>query len=325
MLVRIHSKIPHGSKSFSKAKRKFGIFTCEQCSKEFERWKNLKIMLNKEVHFCTLKCAHASRKKGGIIDRQRVATNLERHGAEYVIARPDVAREMARRANLPPANKKRKATMLERHGVESGLQLPHAIAACKKANRKPETIARRRRAYEKTMLERYGVRSAFQLASCRIKCNTPAACEKRWKSICRSGRATTSAPEEMMADLLIARYGTDAIERHSINLSKDKRESIDFHVRSLDLYIQVDGVYWHGLDRPLEEVMVRQGRQGEIIRRKWHRDRALDEYCKQEDIRLARVTDREMKDPAWSFEWWIEGLECMQAPVTTQRPVSASA
>ncbi len=112
-----------------------------------------------------------------------------------------------------------------------------------------------------------------------------------------------------MAGLLIARYGVDAIERHSTNLSEDKRKSIDFHIKPLDFYIQVDGVYWHGLDRPFEEVMARSGKHGDIIRGKWLRDRLLDEQCRNKSIRLVRITDQEMNDPSWSFERWIEDLE----------------
>ena len=231
------SELPEGSKSRSKAKRKFGIFICDQCSKKFERWVNVAKMLKKKFHFCSFSCVYAANKKGGIINRQRVATNLDRHGVEYVFTRPDVAREMIRRSNLP------------------------------------------------------------------------AAWEKRWQNMRRNGRANSSAPEEMMANLLIARYGIDEVERHSTNLSVDKRESIDFHVKRLDLYIQVDGEYWHGLDRPISEVMTRSGKHGDMIRRKWQRDRALDERCRKDGIHLTRITDREMKDPAWSFERWIKDLE----------------
>jgi hypothetical protein len=55
-------------------------------------------------------------------------------------------------------------------------------------------------------------------------------------------------------------------------------------IASRNIYVEFDGVYWHGLDRPYDQL-------GPTVRRKYDRDRRCDAFCKAEGIVLVRVTD----------------------------------
>ena len=63
------------------------------------------------------------------------------------------------------------------------------------------------------------------------------------------------------------------------------------YVVSLDLYVQVDGVRWHGLDRSINEIARSERNDDQIIFKKWKRDRLQERFCVERGLRLARVTD----------------------------------
>jgi len=79
--------------------------------------------------------------------------------------------------------------------------------------------------------------------------------------------------------------------------------SIDIYIPSLDAYIEVDGVYWHGLDRPYEELEPR-------IRAKYDRDRVLDAACHAQGITLFRITDQQVRAKDWG--WLFSELQRRQ-------------
>lgn len=63
-------------------------------------------------------------------------------------------------------------------------------------------------------------------------------------------------------------------------------------IPSINTYVEVDGSYWHGLDKPYEQLGVDQ-------RKKFDNDRRLDEHCNQCGIRLVRITDSEVFIGDW--------------------------
>ena len=96
----------------------------------------------------------------------------------------------------------------------------------------------------------------------------------------------SSRPEERLYELLIQRFGCEDVIHHiSVNNYR-----IDFYVKSCNTYVQLDGLYWHGLDRPYEQLCT--GPQ----KSKYDRDRLCDAYFTLKELRLIRITDRELKD-----------------------------
>lgn len=70
---------------------------------------------------------------------------------------------------------------------------------------------------------------------------------------------------------------------------------VDFYVPSIDTYVQFDGVYWHGLDRPID--IIAEGRTARDVQiyKKWLSDREQDAWFLAQGMRLARFTDAEYK------------------------------
>lgn len=97
------------------------------------------------------------------------------------------------------------------------------------------------------------------------------------------GNVKESAGERALVAWLRAELGDDDVVHHPGHVNGF---DIDVFVRSLDAYVQFDGVYYHGLDRPYAELTP-------IIRRKFDRDRAADRRFLELGLRLVRITDRE--------------------------------
>jgi len=75
---------------------------------------------------------------------------------------------------------------------------------------------------------------------------------------------------------------------------------IDFYVKTIDTYIQFDGVYWHGLDMPLEEIR-KSNKPRDISRiQKWERDREQNLWFKEHGKRLIRITDVQFESSSFS-------------------------
>ena len=69
--------------------------------------------------------------------------------------------------------------------------------------------------------------------------------------------------------------------------------SIDFYIKSIDTYIQFDGVYWHGLNRPIKEIKESKNPRDEKILKTYYRDIEQNRWCNENNIKLIRITDVE--------------------------------
>jgi hypothetical protein len=99
----------------------------------------------------------------------------------------------------------------------------------------------------------------------------------------RNGNLRESKGEREFVAWLRSVLGPADVEHHPHHVNGF---DIDVYVRSLDAYIQFDGVYYHGLDRPYAELTP-------IIRRKFDRDRAAERRFDELGLTLVRITDRE--------------------------------
>lgn len=156
-----------------------------------------------------------------------------------------------------------------------------------KNGRAPEVIARRKAVTK----ERYGVESMLMLPEVRALANTPEKCRQRHETMKRNGSYFNSRSEDAFYGWLVGRFGEDDVERQVV-VSK---WPIDFHVKSIDTYVQFDGEYWHGLDRPLEEIMKFKTPRDQTIMRKFQIDREQDVWFAENSLRLIRVTDKQFK------------------------------
>lgn len=152
-----------------------------------------------------------------------------------------------------------------------------------------------------TCIERYGTTNSFQIQSVRAHANTVAACQKRHETMKRSGSYAKSGPEDEFDTLLCDAFGVDNIERQVKIIGT--RWAIDFYIKPIYAYVQFDGVYWHGLDRPIEQIRESTNPRDRSIARKWDVDRIQDAWFAAHKERLVRITDMEFR---------TRGIDCLE-------------
>lgn len=100
-----------------------------------------------------------------------------------------------------------------------------------------------------------------------------------------------SKPEEIAAKILEEHF---EIERQV----RVENWHVDFLVDQ-KIYVEIDGIYWHGLNRPIEEIRKSSKSSDKTISKKYDKDRMQDQYFKENGLRLIRVTDVEILENAY--------------------------
>ena len=108
--------------------------------------------------------------------------------------------------------------------------------------------------------------------------HTPKAKEKRYKTLRERGKLWSSKSENNLDKRLRNLF------ENVTHWVTEGGFSIDFYVQDVDCYVQLDGIYWHGLDRPYEDLHAGP-------RAKFDRDRKCDTLFKSISKRLVRITD----------------------------------
>lgn len=118
--------------------------------------------------------------------------------------------------------------------------------------------------------------------------NTPEACAKRHQTMKTNGTYGKSSVEDVLYVYLCDKYGAEHVVRNAL---VNDRWPIDFYVKSIDTYIQLDGVYWHGLDRPIDVISEHKTKRDAQIHKKWLTDREQDQWFRERQLNLIRLTD----------------------------------
>lgn len=118
--------------------------------------------------------------------------------------------------------------------------------------------------------------------------NTPEACAKRHQTMKANGTYRKSSVEDALYVYLCDKHGVEQIVRNAL---VNNRWPIDFYVKSIDTYVQLDGVYWHGLDRPIEVISEHRTKRDAQIHKKWLTDREQDRWFREQGLNLIRLTD----------------------------------
>lgn len=287
--------------------REFHI--CDDCECSFERIR-LPCCQTRSVSgltFCTLKCRTKSRKPGGklyahytqvvdqrfgthpfnLVDRnapetkaKRQQTNLEKYGFDHPWKSPDV-------------RKQAQATCFDRHGWVSPFQVPEIQARTIEKLKNDPSVGEKRKA---TCRERYDVDYVLQLPTTKMNAHSQKANEKRIKTVMSSPehRAHSSKKEKQFLEFLQSVF-IDVQTRVRFPNAPNNRWIIDFYISDINVYVQFDGVYWHGLDRSFEDLQTSQSSRDKKILEKYMTDRRQDEWTQQNKIKLCRVTDIEFE------------------------------
>jgi very-short-patch-repair endonuclease len=252
-----------------------------------------------------------AQKKDGILWKRNRERCIEKHGVTHQFSSPEI-REKASR------------TCIEKYGVANPSQ-----AECVRKKRsetlKKTFAARGNEIREQRMvsnLENLGVpwpmmsqdvrdksRSSFSSRyGADVKCamdikevvertDFAAAAAKRHESMKRNGTYKTSKPEDQIYGFLCEKYGTDNVIRQATI----EKWPIDFYVKTIDTYIQVDGTYWHGHGRTKEELMNSEHPRDSIILRKKITDEEQAVWFKKHSKKLVRITDEQIKGGEFSL------------------------
>lgn len=142
---------------------------------------------------------------------------------------------------------------------------------------------------QQTCLAKYGVENVQQVPEIKARsCQTfLERLEKRQKCL---GVWVSKAENDFYSRLLEYFEESDIVRQKYVS---GTHRPIDFYIKSRDVYVQFDGVYWHGLDRPINIIRERTNQHSQEIANRWDRDREQDRWFQDHQMKLVRVTDVE--------------------------------
>lgn len=211
-------------------------------------------------------------------------TSIEHFGTEHPNQSPRIREKISATNSSVEIREKREQTCLKKYGVISPM--------------KSDEVKEKLRC---SFLKKYGVECPFQVDSvkakiretnlerygCEIPMNSSVVRDKRRKSLKSKGKFGKSCQEDELYSALCDLYGSFAVERHVDVNGWD----IDFYVNTIDVYIQHDGSYYHGLDRPIEVIKEFRTETDKTIYRTFLRDLEQNKYFDEHNMTLVRVID----------------------------------
>lgn len=274
------------------------LVTCDHCGDRFERARSQ----IKEHCFCSRKCSNRSKTSGGVLHRHFVELSREKFGVDNPFASKDVQKKLRdtllRRHGVDNPQKslgireKTRETCIKRYGVDNPAK-SDAVKQRTQATMQSRSITVRQGINKKrefTNTERYGVPFQMQREDVKARFDFVGVAEKSHVTKVKNGRfGNVSIVEREFLECLKREFGTHDIDHQTCVGGW----SIDFYIRSLDTFVQFDGVYWHGLDRPLELIRCGRSSKDASIYKKFLRDRKQDRWFEQNGLTLVRITDKE--------------------------------
>ncbi len=142
---------------------------------------------------------------------------------------------------------------------------------------------------------RYGTEHPRQSEAVKAKVDFRAVWKKAHETKKRNGTYARSRQEDFLHAVLVELLGHDDVVRAVPVEHGSGVWHIDLKILSLDTYVQLDGVYWHGLDRTVEQLRESTSSRDAAILQAYERDRVQDAWFAAHGMRLVRVTDRELR------------------------------
>lgn len=116
-------------------------------------------------------------------------------------------------------------------------------------------------------------------------CSSKNFLQKRHQTMKENGTYGKSRHEDAVYEFLLKHF-PDIQRQVEVN-----GWSIDFYIPVIDVYLQLDGVYWHGLNRPREAIESSSSPRDKVILETMERDIRQNEWFKSNMMTLVRVTD----------------------------------
>lgn len=195
-----------------------------------------------------------------IMDKIR-QTNIEKYGVDCAMKNPEVI-------------KKFKQTIINKYGVDNVSKLQ--IIKDKK---------------EKLFIKKYGVKNPLMSSEIKSKIDYVANFKKAHATNKKNGTYKLSKAENALYDLLCDFYG----EKNIIRQVLINNWNIDFYIKNINTYIQLDGVYWHGLNRDIETIKKSSNDRDKNIIKIYYKDIMQNNWFKKNNIKFKRITDVQFK------------------------------
>lgn len=255
-IIKIEIKETNAGKN-RKYKKKTLHLRCDHCNIEYICSENVKVRaLKAESHFCSKDCSTKS-LQNGLLRSKVEHTLVKKYGVKGYVAASDF-------------QSKSKKSCLDKYGVDHGMKTEEAKNKLKKV-----------------CLEKYGKETFLGSDSWRSKVDHKDIARKAWLTKIKNGSCSTSRTEEKLYQLLCDIFGNDDVTRQACIA----KQWVDFYIRSLDLYLQLDGVYWHGLNRDINQIKNSNVRQDKKIYQNYLRDQKLNSYMESRGLKMIRITD----------------------------------
>lgn len=252
------------------------IYECDECHNEFVKGR----CYTDKITFCCKEC-YIKSSRSGIAKQQKEQHFLEKYG----VTNPYGCREII---------ENRKKNLIEKYGVENVSQIQDV------KDKKAQTFlehygttnnfgrAEVRQNIMESLLDKFGTTAPTTHPDVKQKLNSHETKQKHFASLKRNGTIKESRPERRLVVCFQTIF--DDLETHvTVN-----GWSIDFYIKSIDTYFQVDGVYWHGLNRPIEKIIenVNNGNHTDkMILGKYNRDKEQNIWFFEQNKKLVRITD----------------------------------
>lgn len=231
---------------------------CDHCKieyicPEYNKFRSLK----QKHHFCTTICSSNSLKTG--ILREKVeGTLIDKYGIKGYVSAKDF-------------QAKSKKTCIQKYGVDHGMKSDEG-----------------KKNFKEACLKKYG-KSAFVGSDLwRSKIDFKENAQKAWVTKIRNGSCSKSYIEDRLYQVLCNEFGNEYVQRQVPMI----RQWIDFYIKPLNLYLQLDGVYWHGLNRDVDIIRKSNKRQDKKIYKNYLRDQKLNKYMDDKGLKMIRITDK---------------------------------
>lgn len=179
--------------------------------------------------------------------------------------------------NIPERIKRSRETFLQHHGVDHPFKCENVKAKIREK-----------------LIERFGVSHPMKSAEIRSRVNWKEISNKRHQTMKMNHSYNKSKKEDQFFEALIERFGKDNVDRCVIVNNWE----IDFYIRSIDVYVQFDGVYWHGLGRDKNEITEESTQRQKVIHQTWLRDQEQIIWFKENEKSLIRITDKQFSQDA---------------------------
>lgn len=257
------------------------IFQCDLCNKQYCKAYKKRFLSTKTGFFCSCACSGKWKLNHGITQDNLFSQTNRARATEKI--------RKTYKNNYQQIVAKISETYQEKYGVDN-------ISKCDETKRKKQ----------KTCIEKFGYAYAAQNPDIKQKMIStfikkygsthpllnPDIKQKALETMKKKGVVhSESKIESKFFQTLKNLFGDENVEQHVLF----NNWNIDFYIRSYDVYIQFDGVYWHGLDRPYDIIAQIKNRRDTYILKTIERDRKQNQWFVQNNKILVRITDKIFK------------------------------